>query len=105
MLYTAPEICRRVGERVRTLRLARGLSQSVLAERAGVSFSTYRRLEATGQVSFADIVRTAIALRAEDALLELFPAPEYATLNEALKQTAPGPRRAPRRRKGADECA
>ena len=78
------ETLRAVGERARQLRLLRQLRQEELAARAGVGIATVRRFEKTGQTSLEIALRIATALNAERAFDELFQAPSYASLDEAL---------------------
>jgi transcriptional regulator with XRE-family HTH domain len=67
-LYSARDICRMVGVRVRALRQARSLRQVDLAKAVGVTLPTIGRLEQTGKV----VVRVAIALGAEAEFANLF---------------------------------
>lgn len=61
-LLTHQEICRELGQRCRRLRLQANLSQLELAERAGVSLSSIRRMEAGGQATLELLVRVVQAL-------------------------------------------
>jgi transcriptional regulator with XRE-family HTH domain len=71
-----------VGQRLRSLRLAANLSQKSLSQRAGVSYSTLRVFERTGQISLFHLALLASALgRAED-LLGLFKIPDATSLAE-----------------------
>lgn len=88
MISTAPELMEMIGDAVRTRRTAMGLTQADAAARAGVAYRTWRRLESGGRASIEDLVRAAIALRAEAGLEALFPAPAAANLDELLKQQA-----------------
>lgn len=90
-LMTAPQISAMVAERVRRRRLDRAWTQQALADRAGMSLSSLRRFERTGQVSFLSLVRLALALDAVDALAELFPERPQ-SLDEVLER--------PRRKRG-----
>lgn len=72
MLLTAPEIACRLGGQIRARRKSLGLTQAEAAARSGVSYGTWRRLEASGSASIDDMVRAAIALRCEDGLTALF---------------------------------
>jgi transcriptional regulator with XRE-family HTH domain len=91
---TAPQLSQHIAGKVRTARLRRVWTQSELAERSGMSLSSLRRFERTGQISFLSLVRVAIALDAVDGLAELFPNhPE--TLDELL---GPPPRQRGRRK-------
>lgn len=79
---------RATGERAKQLRLLRGLLQEELAERAGVGIATVRRFEKTGTASFENVLRIAMALSAERLFDQLFEAPAYSSLDEALARPA-----------------
>lgn len=83
MFETAAEIADAIGTRIRVRRLALGWGQAEAARRAGVSYSTWRRMEAKGRASIDDLVRAAITLRCEVDLKTLFPEP-VATSMDAL---------------------
>ncbi|HTV93703.1 MAG TPA: helix-turn-helix transcriptional regulator [Verrucomicrobiae bacterium] len=75
-LATPREVAAEIGARARQLRLAKGLRQAELAKRARVSPATVGRFEATGEATFAAVLRIATALGVERGLIELFsPAP------------------------------
>lgn len=61
-LLTHGEICHELGQRCRRLRLQANLSQLELAECAGASLSSIRRLETRGQATLELLVRVAQAL-------------------------------------------
>ena len=73
-----------------------------IAERSGVPLRTWKRLEGQGQGSLRHLIMAAIALRCENNLALLFPAPVAASMDELLARQAAGavrkrPARAPRR--------
>jgi len=70
-LLTHQEICSELGQRCRYLRLQANLSQLELAERAGASLSSIRRLEASGQATLELLVRVAQALHLVSHLEDL----------------------------------
>ena len=72
---------------MRLLRLARNLSQQELAGMGGVSLSTVRRLEASGQGGIQTLVQVAQALGAVDGLQGLFilPARSIAEMDVAAQ--------------------
>lgn len=74
-LFPPQRICVEMGIRIKRLRLAKNLTQLQLAQMAGSSLSSIRRLEAQGQGSFELVVRVAQALQAVDALEALFVVP------------------------------
>lgn len=81
-----------VGERARGVRVSRKLRQEDLAERAGIGVATVIRFEKTGRASFENVLRIAMALRAEGAFDKLFEVQAYTSLDEALgepKTTTP----------------
>jgi transcriptional regulator with XRE-family HTH domain len=82
--YSPGELCRRVGERARELRLASGQRQKDVAEHAGIPLSTLKRFERTGEVGFRTVVRIAIALGAQDGFATLFPPREHRSLDDVL---------------------
>lgn len=87
-----------LGGRARQLRLIRGLRQDELAAHAGVGLATVRRFEKAGRASIENVLRIAAALGAEGAFAQLFAAPPYASLDEALARPAVTARRRARRR-------
>jgi transcriptional regulator with XRE-family HTH domain len=103
MLKTADELLQELGRAVRDRRIARGLSQLEISERSGVALRTWKRLEGQGQGSLRTLIQAAIALRCEDNLALLFPAPVAASMDELLarqlaRATGKRPMRAPRAR-------
>jgi len=67
-LLPPDQICRTLGGRVRARRLAANFTQADLAQRAGCSLSSVRRLETQGQATLELLVRVAQALHALDGL-------------------------------------
>ncbi|PZU56387.1 MAG: XRE family transcriptional regulator [Sphingobium sp.] len=86
MFETAPEIATALGKRIRRRRIALSWTQVDAAARAGVSYRTWRRLEAEGKASIDDLIRAAVALRCEQDLAALFPAPAATSMDELLAQ-------------------
>ena len=71
-LLTAPQMAQDIATRLRDRRLRRAWTQQELADRAGMSLSSLRRFERTGQIAFLSLVRIAVALDATDGLATLF---------------------------------
>ena len=65
-----------LGRRLARLRLARNLTQSALAEDAGVSVRTLRRIEAGQPSSLDSLLRLASVLGLADGLLNAVPSQE-----------------------------
>jgi transcriptional regulator with XRE-family HTH domain len=103
MLKTPAELQQDLARSIRDRRIAQGWTQREASERSGVPLRTWRRLEAQGEGSVRHLIQAAIALRCEDNLAILFPAPAAASMDELLArqaaEVAPKPRqRASRRR-------
>jgi transcriptional regulator with XRE-family HTH domain len=86
MLKTTTELLKDIGDAVRIRRLGQGWSQEEAATRAGVGVRTWRRLEADGQATVETLINAALALRCEDGVAQLFPAPTARTMDELLQQ-------------------
>ena len=98
MLKTPVELMEELGRRVAVRRKGLGWTQQAAAERSGVSYRTWRRLETAGQASIEDLIKAAVALRCEEGLETLFPPQAAVSLDELLRrqkaQSKPtGPRR------------
>lgn len=74
------EIARKEKER----RKQKGITQEEMAQRAGLSLSSLRRFEQTGEISFASLVRIGAVLNDEKAFLNLFEPQEYQSMKELL---------------------
>ena len=68
-------IMRELGERFARLRLERNLTQSALAEQAGISKRTVERMEAGGPTQLVNLVRVCRALNLLDRFDALIPEP------------------------------
>ena len=72
MLSSVEEILQTLGGRIRTQRLDQGISQQVLADRAGLSPGAVRQLEGSGQSGLDTLVRVLFVLGIVDELEDLF---------------------------------
>ena len=72
MLSSVEEILQTLGGRIRTQRLAQGISQQVLADRAGLSLGAVHQLEGSGQSGLDTLVRVLFVLGIVDELEDLF---------------------------------
>jgi transcriptional regulator with XRE-family HTH domain len=102
MMYfkSQSEILQLLGVRMRDQRLAANITQMELSERAGVAYSTLRKIEATGEGSMGSYVSLLQALRLGERLEQFLTPPELhpQALHEAKGQTR---QRAKRRGKAA----
>lgn len=71
-LQSPSDLSQALGRRVKVRRLERNIPQSVLAERAGVSLPSLKRLENTGKGSVDLLVRLALNLGAGEEVEALF---------------------------------
>ena len=102
MLESPQEIAITLGARIRQRRIALGHTQAAAAERAGVAYRTWRRMEKDGHASIDDLVRAALALACEADLAALFPQPAARSMAELLAaQEASARRQRPVRRRAS----
>lgn len=78
------EIQKEIARKEKERRKDKGLTQEELSRRAGLSLSSLRRFEQTGEISFASLVRIGSILDDEKAFLDLFAPQEYQTMKELL---------------------
>lgn len=86
MELAVPDQLCTLGQRIKARRVALGLTQKAAAERSGVAYRTWRRMEGEGKASTEDLVRAAIALRCEQDLARLFPEPAASSMDELLER-------------------
>lgn len=67
-------------ERFRVLRRRAKMSQSVLAQRSGVSFGTIKRFERTGDISLWALIKLSFVLGYENDFNEIFVRKNYQTI-------------------------
>lgn len=73
-----------LAKRVKKRRLALRMTQSDLAQRAGMPLATYRRFEQTAQVSLRGLLSIASALNALEDFRTLFASNTWSTMDEML---------------------
>ncbi|KAF1032093.1 MAG: hypothetical protein GAK37_00571 [Pseudomonas sp.] len=78
------EVVKRLCERLRTERLALGMTQADLAGRAGIGTNTVSNLEAGRNVGFENVVRVAMVLGRTKELESLF-LPKLDSLEDILR--------------------
>ena len=78
------DLTRGLGQRIKARRLARNMTQTALAERAGVSLPSLKRMENAGKGSVELIARIALILRAEDGFAALFAATAPSSLDDVI---------------------
>ena len=85
-----------IGHRLRSQRLAKGMTQQELAERAGVSVSTLKLMEQQGKGSLQRLAKVAVVLDLDGDLRNLFVGQRSFDSIEAVERTKR--QRAPQRR-------
>ncbi len=86
-ILTPPETEKLLAKRCKALRLQAGYKRTTLAKRAGVSVSSLKRFETTGQVSLKNLLRLAHALDRLSEFAELFVPPQATSLAELRNQS------------------
>ena len=86
-----------IAQRVKLRRLEMNLTQKTLAARAGISYSTYRRFEAGGDISLKNLVMIALVLDARGEFKQLFSQRRYESFDDALQKKASPARKRGRR--------
>lgn len=96
-IRTPRELSTDLAERVRRLRLDRNWTRDTLAERAGVSVSSLRRFETTGNASLELVLKVAHALDRLHEVNGLFQPSRFRSLAELERQSAHTERKRGRR--------
>lgn len=96
-LATSEELCRELGNRLRTKRLSLPVSQQQLALRAGISIGALKKLEKDGQANMLTVVRTVMALGLAGEFDTLFSLPAQASIADMEDAERARRKRAPRR--------
>lgn len=81
---TPLDICLTVAAKLKSRRLDLNLTQTGMANRAGVNIETYRKFERTGQISLQNLVKLAIALNMEDDFSSLFARKQFQQLDDLI---------------------
>ncbi|MGL5618553.1 MAG: helix-turn-helix domain-containing protein [Tannerellaceae bacterium] len=73
-----------IAQNIRQRRLERNWTQQLLAAKADMPLSTYRRFEKTGQISLHSLVLVAFALGLESDFQDLFTRQSFQSMDELL---------------------
>ena len=85
-LVSPANAAKTVALRERERRRKLGITQQQLADRSGVTLSSLRRFEQTGQIAFESLVRLCRALDCESELDGLFAKPAYRSIQEVIDE-------------------
>ena len=85
LLQTPNEMAYDVARRFRKLRRSRKVTIKSLSERSGVPYSTLRRFESTGEISFLSLVKITSALGEDQEIAGLFSDFVPRTIEEVIR--------------------
>ncbi|MCA9545289.1 MAG: helix-turn-helix domain-containing protein [Myxococcales bacterium] len=85
-LASPTDVQRDLAARAKARRLALGFTQQAAAERAGMSLSSLKRFERTGEVALSSLLRLALVLDALGEFGHLFEPSEDRTLDDVLAE-------------------
>lgn len=71
-LKTPSEMALDVARRFRKVRKTKGITIKTLSENSGVPYSTIRRFESTGELSFTALVKLSSAMNEDDQIESMF---------------------------------
>lgn len=83
-------IIKEVGQNFRNARRRRGLTIKELAEKSGVSYSSIRRFEGSGQISLISMTKLAFTMNLTNQIEELFRHIPPQSMDELLKAQEKG---------------
>lgn len=95
-MTTSRQIEREIGQRFARLRLARNITQTALAAKAGIGVRTLRRLEAGEPSTLDTFLRVATVLDLEDAILSALPEGEIRPIERVSKKGSERRRASPK---------
>ena len=83
------EIMKVVVGNVRSMRLGRNISQKDFASKVGIALPTYRRFEATGEISLGRLIEIAKFFDLAEDIKNLFTKREYSSIEEVISERRP----------------
>ena len=85
--YSVPtDITKLTAHRLRNIRKRKKISQEELSKKSGVSLSSLKRFEHTGDISYLSLVKLAFALDVENDLKNLFEKVPYNSIEEIINE-------------------
>ena len=85
ILETPHEMAAGAAGRFRRLRISKKVTLKELSERSGVPYSTIRRFESTGEISFVALIKMASTLGEDQEITGLFAEPVPQTIEEVIR--------------------
>ncbi len=83
-LKTPYDISLELAEKAKAKRKYMKLTQMQLAKKSGVSLSSLKRFEKTGEISLSSLLKIAMALDSLNDFEKVFEKPEYTSIEEIL---------------------
>lgn len=80
------EIAKDIALQEKKKRKSRKLTQAELSKRAGISLTSLKHFEQTGEISFVSLIRIADILGEKKAFEELFAGREYQSIQEVIDE-------------------
>ena len=85
ILETPYEMAANTAKRFRKVRISKKITIKDLSESSGVPYSTIRRFESTGEISFLSLVKMASALGEDQEITGLFAEPVPQSIEEVIR--------------------
>ena len=86
VLKTPYEMALDAAKRFREMRKAKKVTIRLLSERSGVAYSTIRRFESSGEISFLSLVKIVSTLDEDNQINSLFAERIPASIEEVLRE-------------------
>ncbi|OLU47179.1 helix-turn-helix domain-containing protein [Faecalibaculum rodentium] len=86
LFHTPKEAQQGVAAHCRQKRKLRHMTQAELASRSGMSLSSYKRFEQTGEIAFSSLCRVADILDSLEDIEALFSRKEYTSIQEVIEE-------------------
>ena len=84
-LQTPKEMAVDAAKRFRNVRKAKKISLKTLSENSGVPYSTIRRFESSGEISFVALAKLTSAINEDEQIARLFADRVPASIEEAIR--------------------
>lgn len=84
-LKTPYEMAEDTAKRFRSARMAKKITIKTLSERSGVPYSTIRRFESSGEISFLALVKIASTIGEDDQIENLFAQTVPSSIEEVIR--------------------
>ena len=85
VLETPYEMAFEAAKRFRLLRTSKNITIKALSENSGVPYSTVRRFESTGEISFVALVKLTSAMGEDDQITSLFSETVPSSIEEVIR--------------------